>query len=91
MRLLQQFDFDILKIDGSCIRGIHRTPANQLVTASLLGDCQAVRKACVAESVETLDEARYLQALGVDCLQGYFIGAPTFTLGPRGQKKPMSP
>jgi len=31
----------------------------------------------VAEAVERPEEARTLQAMGVDCLQGYLFGAAT--------------
>ena len=33
----------------------------------------------VAESVETAQEAEILTRMGVDCLQGYYFGAPTVT------------
>lgn len=32
---------------------------------------------CVAESVELAEDALYLQQIGMDCLQGYYFGAPT--------------
>ena len=31
----------------------------------------------VAESVETADDAQTLIKMGVDCLQGYYYGAPS--------------
>ena len=31
----------------------------------------------IAESVETVEDATWLQAGGIDCMQGYLFGAPT--------------
>ena len=31
----------------------------------------------VAESVERPDDAAYLTSIGIDCLQGYYYGAPS--------------
>ena len=33
----------------------------------------------VAETVETAEEADWLAAAGIDCLQGYLFGAPSLT------------
>lgn len=77
IRYFKDFSFDILKIDGQFIRNIHRDTDNQVVAAALLAIGKQFDMLCVAESVETLADAEYLQALGVDCQQGYLFGAPT--------------
>jgi EAL domain-containing protein (putative c-di-GMP-specific phosphodiesterase class I) len=77
VRYFKDFSFDVLKIDGQFIRNIHCDPDNQVVVAALLAIGKQFDMLCVAESVETLADAQYLQALGVDCQQGYFFGAPT--------------
>lgn len=77
IRYFKDFAFDILKIDGQFIRNIHADADNQVLTAALLAIARQFDMLCVAESVETLADAEYLQALGVDCQQGYFFGAPT--------------
>ncbi len=74
---LHAFDFDILKIDGKFTRKIHTNPGNQEITAALLSVAKQFDRLCVAEAVETGDEARWLAALGVDMMQGYAFGAPT--------------
>ena len=74
------FQFDIMKIDGAYIRRIHDDADHQQITAALLGIAKQFDTLCVAEAVETIDEARYLAALGVDLLQGYAFGAPTVNL-----------
>jgi len=77
IRYFKDFMFDILKIDGQFIRGIDRDPDNQVLTRALLSIGKHFEMFTVAESVETAAEAACLQAMGVDCLQGYLFGAPT--------------
>ncbi len=76
-RYLRDFFFDIVKIDGQFIRGIARNPDNQVLTAALIAIAQQFDMLTVAESVENAQDADYLAAVGFECLQGYFYGAPT--------------
>lgn len=76
-RYLREFYFDILKIDGQFIRGIASNPDNQVLTEALLGIARHFDMFTVAEAVETAADAAYLSELGLDCLQGYYFGAPT--------------
>lgn len=76
-RYLKDFYFDIIKIDGEFIRGISQNPDNQVLTQALVSIAQHFDMFTVAESVETAQDARCLVEMGVDCLQGYYFGAPT--------------
>ena len=76
-RYLKQFFFDILKIDGTYIRGIAHNPDNQVLTTALASIGQQFDMFTVAESVEKPEDAEYLASIGIDCLQGYYFGAPT--------------
>lgn len=76
-RYLREFYFDILKIDGQFIRGIASNPDNQVLAEALLSVARHFDMFTVAELVETEEDAAYLTSLGVDCLQGYYFGAPT--------------
>ncbi len=76
-RYLREFFFDILKIDGQFIRNIARDPDNQMLTQALLSVGRHFEMMTVAESVETPEDAGFLQAIGIDCMQGYLFGAPT--------------
>lgn len=80
-RYFKDFFFDILKIDGQFIRGIHNDSDNQVLTAAMLSIARHFEMFAVAESVENEPDATYLTRLGVDCLQGYYFGAPT-TMAP---------
>lgn len=74
---LKNFYFDILKIDGQYIRGIAQNPDNQIITRAMTTLARDFDMVSVAESVETAEDAMFLQQMGMDCLQGYFYGAPT--------------
>jgi EAL domain-containing protein (putative c-di-GMP-specific phosphodiesterase class I) len=76
-RYLRDFYFDILKIDGQFIRGIHANPDNQVLTRALVAIAQQFDMFTVAEFVENAEDAEFLASIGIDCLQGYFFGAPT--------------
>jgi EAL domain-containing protein (putative c-di-GMP-specific phosphodiesterase class I) len=76
-RFLKQFQFDILKIDGQFIRGIADDPDNQALTNALVSIGQHFDMFTVAEFVERPQDADWLAAAGVDCLQGYYFAAPT--------------
>lgn len=76
-RYLRDFNFDMIKIDGQFIRGIARHPDNQVLIRALLSIAHHFDMLTIAESVEDADDAAFLIDLGVDCLQGYYFGAPT--------------
>lgn len=76
-RYLRDFYFDILKIDGQFIRGIAQNADNQVLTTALATIARQFDMFTIAESVERADDAAYLTAIGIDCLQGYFYGAPS--------------
>ncbi|MFD0859020.1 EAL domain-containing protein [Roseovarius aquimarinus] len=77
MRYLRDFYFDILKIDGQFIRGIAQDTDNQVLTTALATIGRQFDMVTIAESVERADDAAFLTAIGIDCLQGYFFGAPS--------------
>ncbi|MBT0959487.1 EAL domain-containing protein [Alphaproteobacteria bacterium KMM 3653] len=84
---LRDFYFDIIKIDGQFIRGISENSDNQVLTRALLSIAQHFEMFTVAESVETLEDAMVLQELGVDCMQGFYYGAPSVKPPWRGFKQ----
>lgn len=78
-RYLKDFYFDIVKIDGQFIRDVHADPNNQVLTQALISIAGHFDMFTVAEAVETAEEATWLAASGIDCLQGYLFGAPSLT------------
>ncbi|MCF6444353.1 EAL domain-containing protein [Nereida sp. MMG025] len=78
-RYLRDFMFDIIKIDGTFIRGVARDPDNQVLLAALMSIAEQFDMLTIAESIETVEDDAYLRATPIDCLQGYFYGAPTIS------------
>lgn len=76
-RYLRDFFFDVVKIDGQFIRGVHNDPDNQVLVRALVTISQQFDMFTVAEFVENEADARFLIEIGVDCLQGYYFAAPT--------------
>lgn len=75
-RYLKDFYFDIIKIDGQFIRGIAGDANNQVLTEALITIGRQFDMFTVAECVETKEEADFLVNAGIDCMQGYYYGAP---------------
>ena len=76
-RYLRDFCFDMIKIDGQFIRDINQQRDNQVLTRARQSIAHHFDMFTVAESVETADDAAFLIDMGIDCLQGYYFGAPT--------------
>lgn len=78
-RYLREFYFDIVKIDGQFVRNVHADPNNQVLMEALISIASHFDMFTVAETVESGEEASWLSQAGIDCLQGYFYGAPSLT------------
>ena len=65
-----------IKLDGSLIAGICRSADKQNFVRLMVDFADTFNVSIVAERVETAQEKRLLTALGVDYLQGYFLGRP---------------
>ncbi len=77
---LKDFFFDMVKIDRSYVRGIHRDPDNQVLAGALMTVAHQFDMFVVASGVESADEATFLTEMGADCMQGFYIGAPRMKL-----------
>ena len=77
LRHLQALGVDIVKIDGSFVRNLTQSNANQVFLRHLVGLAKGLGLQTVAEMVETSEEASILQQEGVGFLQGYYFGRPS--------------
>jgi diguanylate cyclase (GGDEF)-like protein len=73
---LKHFPIDILKIDGSFVRGLEGGPEDSALARAIVRLAQTLQLTAVAEHVETAVQASVLRAIGCDFGQGYFFGAP---------------
>jgi diguanylate cyclase (GGDEF)-like protein len=65
-----------LKLDRSLVSGIENSPERQAMVAAMLGYAERTGGALVAEGVETAEELRALEELGVPLAQGYLFARP---------------
>ena len=73
---LKQLHANILKIDGSFIRDINNSKEDQLFVKALVDVARGMGMMTVAEFVETEEVYETVRSLGVDYVQGYYIGKP---------------
>ena len=67
---------DIVKIDMSLIRDIHREPVKQRIVRSLTSLCHDSGMVVVAEGIETAAERDAVAECGCDLMQGYLFARP---------------
>lgn len=79
LKLLQEMDFEIAKIDGSLVKHVDRSADAKSAARAAIAVAQELGMYVVAEAVETEGEANWLRDAGVGCLQGYLFGPPTVT------------
>jgi EAL domain-containing protein (putative c-di-GMP-specific phosphodiesterase class I) len=65
-----------LKIDMGLVRDVHQKRVSQQVVKAILDMADSMGATVIAEGIQTQDEARALQDLGVRYGQGYLYGRP---------------
>ena len=73
---LQQFPFDVLKIDRCFVSKIDRNRKNAVITKSMIEMAHQLGLKVVAEGVETKSELAFLIDCQCDLVQGYLFGRP---------------
>lgn len=73
---IKRFPLNHLKIDQSFINGLPDDPDNRTLTETIVLMGKKFGMSIIAEGVETLEQARFLNALDVNYAQGYFFSMP---------------
>ena len=73
---LKRLEVDILKIDGSFIRGMTKSATDLALVRAIQQVAQSLGLQTVAECIEDQETMDILKDLAVDFAQGYFIGMP---------------
>ena len=76
---LKDLPVHYVKIDGSFITGLVHNKLNREIVQSMHNIAHIMGKKTIAEFVETEEIARILTDMGVDYLQGHYIGKPQIT------------
>lgn len=77
---LRQLEVDIVKIDGSYVRGADASRESRAFLHAMVTLCHDLGIVTIGEWVETEAQAGLLQSLGVNCGQGFLFGHPAFRL-----------
>jgi diguanylate cyclase (GGDEF)-like protein len=75
-RNLQMLRVDMVKIDGTFVRGLAGSPDNQTFVRTLVDLAKNFDLETVAEWVSSDEEAALLENFGVDYFQGFHFGEP---------------
>ncbi|WP_190287882.1 bifunctional diguanylate cyclase/phosphodiesterase [Marichromatium sp. AB31] len=73
---LRDLEVDFLKIDGEFVQGIATDSANLALIRSINDIGKILGKRTIAEHVENDATLALLEEIGIDFVQGYFIGRP---------------
>jgi len=73
---LKDLPVDFVKIDGSFVRDVHRDNLQLAMVRSMNDIAHAMGKYTIAEFVDNHDAMRVLKDMGVDYIQGYYVGGP---------------
>lgn len=84
-RQLRLLPVNMVKIDGSFVKGVNTNVGNQLFVRTLVELAHGFGLKVIAEFVETQEDAETLTKFGVGLLQGMFFGEPqqSFAAAPR--------
>jgi len=75
-RNLQSLNVDMVKVDGSFVKGLADSRDNQIFVRTLVDLAKNFKLETVAEWVADAREADILRAFDVDYLQGFYFGKP---------------
>jgi hypothetical protein len=75
-RNLQSLKVDMVKVDGSFVKGLAECRDNQIFVSTLVNLAKNFNLSTVAEWVGNEEEAEILRGFGVDYFQGMYFGKP---------------
>ena len=78
MKLLADFQPDLIKIDMDLIRHVDTDRPRQAIVRSLVYLCKEMNIKVIAEGIETAGERDFLRDAGISLMQGYLFAKPAF-------------
>ena len=73
---LRHFPVELLKIDQSFMRGIPEEAGAVEIASAIVVMAHTLRMRVIAEGVENLQQWTFLQSIGCDYAQGWYLGRP---------------
>lgn len=78
LKLLSDFQPDLIKIDMDLIRSVDTNRARQAIVRGLVRLCEDMEIQVIAEGIETPAERDFLSDSGIWLMQGYLFAKPAF-------------
>lgn len=78
LNLLSEFQPDFIKIDMALVRGIDKDRIRRSIIKGIMLVCQEIDIQVIAEGIETEEEYKALEDLGIHLIQGYYFCKPVF-------------
>ncbi len=75
LSILDNIEFDIIKIDGAFVCNIAK-PQNQAIVKMIMTISELSKKQIIAECVETINESKVLEEMNCFIQQGYYFHKP---------------
>ena len=73
---LKSLPFDVIKVDGSFVKDMHKDPVDKAVIKYIQEIAQLKGQETVAEYVETKEDVEELTKIGITYGQGFYLGKP---------------
>lgn len=77
LKLLAEFQPDVLKVDLSLIRGVDTSPARQAILSAIVIMADALGIVPLAEGIETQGELKCIREIGIKLCQGFLFAMPS--------------
>ncbi len=68
---------NVVKLDMELIKGIYEDKNKAYLVSTIVNYCKESKILCLAEGVDNVKDMRKMIELGIDLLQGYYIGKPS--------------
>jgi EAL domain-containing protein (putative c-di-GMP-specific phosphodiesterase class I) len=73
---LRHFPVELLKIDQSFMRGVPEEASAVEIASAIVVMAHTLRMRVIAEGVENVEQWTFLQNIGCDYAQGWYLGRP---------------
>ena len=76
LNILQEFDFDLVKLDMRFLTGVGKNFRSPLIVKNIVNMALSLGTDIIAEGVETYEQMDFLREIGCDKAQGYYYAKP---------------
>ena len=73
---LKDYSFDVLKLDMEFLKGFETNQKSKPLIKSVIDMAGQIGMRTLAEGVETEEQAKFLNSIGCEKLQGYLVSKP---------------